>query len=123
MSRTRSWARPRAFVALAATFALSTAMFATASTAHATPESELAAERDKAAQLAAQIEANGNRVSILDEQYNRAQLAIQQADARIGTAEQALAARRQESDAVRTELAARGAELYMGAGNGTPLAA
>jgi len=123
MSRTRSWARPRAFVALATTFALSTAMFATASTAHATPESELAAERDKATQLEAQIEANGNRVSILDEQYNGAQLAIQRADERIGAAQSALEARRQESDAVRAELATRGAELYMGAGNGTPLAA
>ena len=53
MSRTRSWARPRAAIALAATFALSGAMFATASTAHATPESDLAAQRQKAEQLEA----------------------------------------------------------------------
>ncbi len=114
MSRTRSWARPRAVVALAATFALSTAMFATASTAHATPESQLAAERDKATQLEAQIEANGNRVSILDEQYNRAQLAIQQADEQIAAAQSALDARRQESDAVRAELATRGRRAVHG---------
>jgi cell wall-associated NlpC family hydrolase len=123
VSWTRSWARPRAVVALAATFALSTAMFATASTAHATPESELAAEREQAAQLEAQIEANGTRVSILDEQYNRAQLDIQRANERIAAAEAALDDRRQESDAVRAQLAERGTDLYMGAGNPAALAA
>src|SRR5436190_2671053 len=123
MSRTRSWARPRAAVALAATFALSGAMFATASTAHATPESDLAAQRQKAVQLEAQIEANGNRVSILDEQYTSAQLKIEQANAQIEADQRRLEARRSESDAVRQQLAARATELYMDAGNPAPLAA
>jgi hypothetical protein len=43
-----------------------------ANVAHATPESELSSERARAEQLQAEIEANGNRVSILDEQYNQA---------------------------------------------------
>src|SRR4051794_29911543 len=123
MSRTRSWARPRAAVALAATFALSGAMFATASTAHATPESDLAAQRQKAAQLEAQIEANGNRVSILDEQYTSAQLKIQRANEQIAADEHRLEARQHETDTVRELLAARATELYMDAGNPAPLAA
>jgi peptidoglycan DL-endopeptidase CwlO len=123
VSRTRSWARRRAAVALAATLALSATTLATASTAHATPESELAAERDKAAQLEAQLEANGTRVSILDEQYNRAQLAIQEANEQLAAAQRQLDARQRETDAVRAELTTRGAELYMNAGNPAPLAA
>jgi cell wall-associated NlpC family hydrolase len=102
---------------------LSATTFATATTAHATPETELASERDRAAQLEAQIEANGTRVSILDEQYNGAQLAIQEADNRLAAAERELEARQNEADAVRAEVATRGAELYMDAGNPAPLAA
>jgi cell wall-associated NlpC family hydrolase len=123
VSGTRSWARRRAAVALATTCALTGATFSVASTAHATPESELAAERDRAEQLASQIEANGTRVSILDEQYNRAQLAIQDANEQLAAAQQQLEARREETDAVRAELATRGADLYMNAGNPAPLAA
>jgi len=123
VSGTRSWARRRVAVALVTTFALGAATFATASTAHATPESELAAERDKATQLEAQIEANGTRVSILDEQYNQAQLAIQHANEQLAAAQQQLQDRQDETDAVRSELATRGAELYMNAGNPAPLAA
>jgi cell wall-associated NlpC family hydrolase len=123
VSVTRSWARRRVAVALATAFALGAATFATASTAHATPESELAAERDRAADLEAQLEANGTRVSILDEQYNRAQLEIQEANERLAAARQQLEARRSETAAVQAELATRGAELYMNAGNPAPLAA
>jgi cell wall-associated NlpC family hydrolase len=62
-------------------------------------------------------------VSILDEQYNSAQLAIQRANERIAADERELEARQSESASVREQLAARGAELYMGAGNPAPLAA
>ena len=123
MSRTRSWARPRPAVALAVTLALTSGVLASSTAAHATPDSELASERAKAAQLESQIEANGNRVSILDEQYNQAQAAIDKANEQLAGDERALEQRRQESEAVQAELAARGAELYMGAGNPAPLAA
>ena len=123
MSRTTSWARPRAAVALAVTLALTSGVLASSTAAHATPDSELASERAKAAQLESQIEANGNRVSILDEQYNQAQAAIDKANEQLAADERALEQRRQESEAVQAELAARGAELYMGAGNPAPLAA
>jgi len=123
MPRTRSWARPRPAVALAVTLALTSGVLASSTAAHATPDSELASERAKAAQLESQIEANGNRVSILDEQYNQAQAAIDKANEQLAADERALEQRRQESEAVQAELAARGAELYMGAGNPAPLAA
>jgi cell wall-associated NlpC family hydrolase len=121
--RTRSWTRPRAAVALAATLALTSGVLASATAAHATPDSDLASERAKAAQLESQIEANGNRVSILDEQYNQAQAAIDKANEQLASDQRALDERRQETEAVQAELAARGAELYMGAGNPAPLAA
>jgi cell wall-associated NlpC family hydrolase len=123
MSRTTSWARPRAAVALAATLALTSGALALSTPAHATPDSELSSERAKAAQLEAQIEANGNRVSILDEQFNSAQAAIDKANEQLAADERALEQRKQESETVQAELAARGAELYMGAGNPAPLAA
>jgi cell wall-associated NlpC family hydrolase len=123
VSRTRSWARSRAVVALAATLALTSGVLATSTAAHATPDSDLASERAKAAELESQIEANGNRVSILDEQFNQAQAAIDKANEQLAADERALEQRRQETEAVQAELAARGAELYMGAGNPAPLAA
>ena len=123
VSRTSSWAHSRAVVTLAATLALTFGMLASSTAAHATPDSELASERAKAAQLESQIEANGNRVSILDEQYNQAQAAIDKANEQLAADEHALEQRRQETAAVQAELAARGAELYMGAGNPAPLAA
>ena len=121
--RTRSWTRPRAAVALAATLALTCGVLASATAAHATPDSDLASERAKATRLESQIEANGNRVSILDEQYNQAQSAIDKANELLASDQRLLDQRRQETEAVQAELAARGAELYMGAGNGAPLAA
>jgi len=123
VSRTRSWARSRAVVAVAATLALTTGVLATSTAAHATPDSDLASERARAAELESQIEANGNRVSILDEQYNQAQAAIDKANEQLAADERALDQRRRETEAVQAELAARGAELYMGAGNPAPLAA
>ncbi len=123
MLRTRRLVRPRAAALLAASLALLTTVVSTASTAHATTEAELASQRQKAADLEAQIEANGNRVSLLDEQYNSAQLAIDRATEQIRADEAQLAATSQRADAVRAQLAARGAALYMGAGNPAPLAA
>ena len=124
MWRMRSSARSRAAVAIAATLALlGGALAATAGLAQASPQNELASEQQRAAQLESQIEANGNRVSILDEQYTNAQLAIQNATAQIAVDETQLHRREQQTQSVRDQLAARGAELYMGAGNPVPLQA
>lgn len=106
-----------AFVAALAL--ISTGAFATA--AHATPQSDLAAERQKAAQLQSEIEANGNRVSILDEQYLEAQSAIQQATDQLNADQAQVDAKTRETAAVRALLSARAVQLYMSAGNPTPL--
>lgn len=116
-------ARPRVAAVIAATLAIMTAGTLTTTTlAHATPQSDLASEQQRAAALQAQIEANGNRVSVLDEQYTKAQLAIETATNQLNADEAALAAKQRQTDAVRGQLQQRAAELYMGAGNPSPLA-
>ncbi|MDQ1511931.1 MAG: peptidoglycan DL-endopeptidase CwlO [Actinomycetota bacterium] len=99
---------------------VTTAGLATA--AHATPESQLASEQAKAEQLQSEIEANGNRVSILDEQYNRAEQAIQRTTDQLDADRAQVEAKTRETERVRSLLADRAAELYMGAGNPSPLA-
>ena len=118
-----SSARSRLAIALTATLALvTTATLTTTTLAHATPQSDLASEQQRAAQLASQIEANGNRVSVLDEEFNAAQLAIDKATEKIHADEKSVAEKQRQTDAVREQLTARGAELYIGAGNPAPLA-
>ena len=123
MLRMTRWARPRAAAAIVATLTIATAgTISTATIAHANPQTDLASEQQHAAELEAQIEANGTRVSILDEQYTKAQLAIQNATEQINADEAALAAKQKQTDSVRAQLQERAAELYMGAGNPSPLA-
>jgi peptidoglycan DL-endopeptidase CwlO len=122
MLRMSSFARPRVAVAAIAGLALiGTATLTTATLAQATPQSELATQQQKASALESQIEANGNRVSELDEQYTTAQLAIQKATAQINADQAQVDAKKRETDDVRDELTSRAAELYMGAGNPSPL--
>ena len=124
MLRMSSSARSRTALAIATTLALVTAAtLTTATLAQATPQADLASQQQKAGQLESQIEANGNRVSVLDQQYLEAQTAIQNATAQITADEAQLKAKARETSSVRDQLAARGAELYVGAGNPTPLAA
>jgi cell wall-associated NlpC family hydrolase len=123
MLRMTGSARPRAVALVAASLLFATAgTVSSTAVAHADTQSQLASEQQKATDLAAQIEANGNRVSVLDEQYTGAQLAIENATTQIASDQQALDAKQQQTEAVRNQLSARGAELYMGAGNPSPLA-
>lgn len=115
-------ARIRTAAAFVATVALLTTG-GLANVAHATPESQLSSERAKAEQLQSAIEANGNRVSILDEQYNQAQAAIQQTTDQLNADQAEVDAKTRETDQVRALLAARAAQLYMDAGNPAPLGA
>ena len=59
---------------------------------------------------------------MLDEEFNAAQLAIDKATEKIHADEKAVAEKQRQTDAVREQLTARGAELYIGAGNPAPLA-
>ncbi|HTK16710.1 MAG TPA: NlpC/P60 family protein [Acidimicrobiia bacterium] len=94
-----------------------------ATVARATPQSELSAERARAEQLQAEIEANGNRVSILDEQYNQAEAAIVETTDRLDAAQTEVDAKTLETARIRALVADRAAQLYMDAGNPAPLAA
>ncbi len=124
MLRMSNRARSRLAAVVAVTLALATTgTLATTTLAHATTQSQLDSEQSKASQLEAQIEANGNRVSVLDEQYNRAQVAIDQATEKIKSDQKAVDAKEAQTRTVRDQLTARGAELYMGADIAAPLAA
>ncbi|MDQ1480165.1 MAG: hypothetical protein QOI44_1026, partial [Actinomycetota bacterium] len=107
--------------ALLTTTVITIGGFATA--ARATPQSELSAERAKAEQLQAEIEANGNHVSILDEQYNQAEAAIVETTDGLNAAQAEVDAKTLETAGIRALLADRAAQLYMDAGNPAPLAA
>ena len=93
-----------------------------ATVAQATPQSDLQSEQQKATQLQAEIEANGNRVSVLDEQYLEAQSAIQQATDQLAADQAQVEATTRQTNRIRALVSARAAELYMGAGNPAPLA-
>jgi peptidoglycan DL-endopeptidase CwlO len=100
-------------VALLATLA---SPFVGASTAFATT---LDQKRAEASQIAAQIDANDNQISILDEQYNGAVLQIAQLNRSIAGAKQRLAVTQRHTIVLRDEVRARAAALYMNAGSGT----
>src|SRR5215510_8244547 len=89
--------------------------------ASATPQDELAQKRAQAQKLAAQIAANGEQISILDEQYNQTQIAIDTANAGLADNQARFDAATQRSDDLRTEVASRAAVLYVGAAGGGPL--
>jgi cell wall-associated NlpC family hydrolase len=86
----------------------------------ASPQDELAQKQKVAEQLQAKIAANGERISMLDEQYNQAQLSIDAAADGIADTEARFGAATQRSDDLRAELASRAAALYVGAANGGP---
>jgi len=124
MLRMSRSARSRPALSVVATLALvAGATFAFATGADASPQSDLASQQQRATELEHEIEANGTRVSVLDEQFTNAQLAIQRVSGQITADEAALRTKAAQTTSVRAQLAARGAELYMGAGNPSPLAA
>jgi len=88
--------------------------------AGAAPATDLTTARAHAKQLATQIDANNTRIEILDEQYNQTQASITEATNKIAAAQLQLDASAAHAIAVRHEVTARAAELYMG--GGTPSA-
>lgn len=80
-------------------------------------------KRAQAAQLQTEIDANGDRIAALGEQYNGARLEYDKATARIleGRLRYDLAKARKEG--IRDEVVRRAVELYKGAGGRTPLQA
>jgi hypothetical protein len=76
-------------------------------------------KRAEARHIAEQIDANNERISILDEQYNGAVLRIAKLTKNIKDAQAALAVARHNADGLRAQVRSRAAELYMGARSGT----
>ena len=76
-------------------------------------------KRAEARQIAQQIEANGERISVLDEQYNGAVLRIAELTKGIDQARQRLAVAKRNTNGLRTQVRSRAASLYMGARSGT----
>ena len=78
-------------------------------------------KREQARRLQASIEANGEQISILTEDYNEARLKIDEATAGIVDAEARLDVAAAESRRLRGLLQGRAAELYMQAGAASPI--
>ena len=78
-------------------------------------------KRAEAQRLQQQIDANGMRISSLGEQYNGAQVALDEATARIAAAEARLARARRNTQRLERLVKRRAATLYMSAGQTTPL--
>ena len=89
-----------------------------ASTATGSPIEDKRAEAQK---LQQQIDANGMKISSLGEQYNGAQLALDQATARVDAAERRLTETRQSTRRIERLVKGRAASMYMGSGRSTPL--
>jgi cell wall-associated NlpC family hydrolase len=90
--------------------------------AHADPQDTIASKAAEAKRLEAAIEANGAKISQLDEDYNETRLRIEQANAGLADAEARIDRAKRDSDALRRELDGRAAALYTQAGNSSPLA-
>jgi cell wall-associated NlpC family hydrolase len=80
--------------------------------------STLDQKRAEATHLDAQINANDNEISVLDEQYNEAVLKIATLNKGIASARQRLTVAQRHTFALRDQVRARAASLYMNAGSG-----
>lgn len=75
----------------------------------------------QAARLQQEIDANGEQISVLAEQYNGARLHLEDAQQELRRVEADRAAAERTTNGLRARVADRGAALYMGAGTQTPL--
>ena len=82
----------------------------------AAPADDLEAQRERARELAAQIEANGTRVEILDEQYNQARIEVSRLQEQIQSGRESLQTTEQDQRELKALLAKRAVELYTEAG-------
>jgi cell wall-associated NlpC family hydrolase len=119
-SFTRRFGATRPALAVVFLAALATP-FTGVSPAAASPQDQLAQKKAEAAKLEAQISAADDRISILDEQYNQTQLAIDKANEGIRDTQGRLDAAQARTNQLHRELSSRAAALYVGAANGTPV--
>jgi cell wall-associated NlpC family hydrolase len=91
------------------------------SEAGASPQTELAAKRAEAERLAAQIDAQQERASVLNEQYLQAKSAADEAQTKITDATEAIKAAEARAAKLSRQVGSRAARLYMGVGMSDPL--
>src|SRR6478752_8255717 len=108
-ARTRSGRLRRPVLAALLLAAVVVPVVSEAPSASASPQDQLAQKQKLAQQLEAKIAANNERISVLDEQYNQAQLAIDDATAGIADTQARFDAASQRSDSLKGELAGRAA--------------
>lgn len=80
-------------------------------------------KKAQAAQLQKQIDANGDRIAAIGEQYNGALIAFNKASVQIVDAQRRYEVAKAEMGSVRNKVVRRAAELYKGAGSQSPLGA
>jgi len=88
--------------------------------AHADPQATIASKAAEARRIAAQIDANGNRISILDEQYDQARINIANADQALADAQKRIASAQRDTRRLTSMIEGRAAELYTQAGSSGP---
>jgi cell wall-associated NlpC family hydrolase len=77
----------------------------------------LAGARAQAAQIAAQIQAQGQRLTALSEQYDQSQLRVDQLDGQLSQTQAAIAQTQAQVAADETDLRAQALDAYMSGGN------
>jgi cell wall-associated NlpC family hydrolase len=80
-------------------------------------------KKAEAARLQAQIDANGNKIDALSEQYNGAVYKLNQLDGQIGASRARMKSAQDQLGTIRAEVNRRAAAIYMGAGTDDPLSA
>jgi peptidoglycan DL-endopeptidase CwlO len=80
-------------------------------------------KKAEATRLEAEIQANGDKIAALGEQYNGAVLEYQNAQAAVADARRRLAGAQKQTERMRNLVAARAVALYQGAGDPTSLLA
>jgi peptidoglycan DL-endopeptidase CwlO len=88
--------------------------------ASADPAGSIASKAAEAKRLQAQIEANGNRISMLDEQYNQTLIAIGAANDGLKDAQARIDRAQRDANKLSGQLQARAAALYAQAGSRSP---
>ncbi|HEX4493398.1 MAG TPA: NlpC/P60 family protein [Acidimicrobiia bacterium] len=81
--------------------------------------SPLDQKRAEASHLANEIDANNNRIDVLDEQYNASVLKVAQLNKQIATAKASLKTAQRHTDHLRDQVRSRAADLYMSSRSGT----
>jgi cell wall-associated NlpC family hydrolase len=100
--------------------AVSLAPVLSSAPANADPSDTIAGKAAEARRLEAQIEANGNRISVLDEQYNQTLIAIDAANDGLADAQARIDRAQRETSRLNGLVQARAASLYTQAGSQSP---